>query len=812
MRLLSIRLHPFAGIEDQRYDFKDGQNVLQGPNEAGKSTVFQAVMHGLLTTTFLTKTKIESVMGSYFPAVGGDVIRVDMDITDEKGKIVGIQKIWKKGTRNGRASLKLTDGTEITDGEDVQKRIDALLPVSSATLRTIMFGNQSGLHRTIKNMERTDKVRKELGDLLRKNLMETGGVSVDRFKELLNQKYEDYFNRWDREQQYPNNNRGIKNPYKVGTGLIVDAFYKMEQFRVDLDETLQFEDELDAVNEQLTKIINQEEEKEKIFGRLNPLKEGIRQRQLKEQKLEVQKEKRGRLLEVSKKWPVYENKIESLEPALETKQEELEKLRQEQAQAQNKQKAEQLKTRIGKIGQLSDNVEDAQKEIDGAKQVEQNDLEALRKLQSQIKQFQAKIEAAKLTVKIESETDRALLYAEAGQDEQKLQTGSDKSLDKIAEGGFTLQTDCLKIKVFSGEGDLEQTIDHLKTIKSELSDYLENLEVETIQDADSFGQLLQKKRNDLDQAQKAYQNELDEQDLEELKEQLDAFGDLSEVRSTEDISDDIGETKAAIKQIEREDQEAKSKIEEWTEKYGSSDKVILELGDTSKSVKDLNSDLEELPSLPEGYKSSEEFIREVDQLAQAIGELKDKIYEKKQERTGLEAKIPDTSSEELQKLLEDAELEFERIKSQAETLARVREKAFDLIKSLDSETYKGLEISFIKWMEMMLGQRFSTIDMDDDMPSAFKAKDAAALPFDLLSHGTKDTVALAWRFALCEKFFSEATGFVILDDPMVDIDPERRKDVVKAINGFSRQFQTIVLTCHPEHAEELGGEPEIVDI
>ena len=68
---------------------------------------------------------------------------------------------------------------------------------------------------------------------------------------------------------------------------------------------------------------------------------------------------------------------------------------------------------------------------------------------------------------------------------------------------------------------------------------------------------------------------------------------------------------------------------------------------------------------------------------------------------------------------------------------------------------------------------------------------------------TKDTVALAWRFALREKFLTGSTGFLILDDPMVDIDPDRRKAVIKTINRFAEAYQMIVMTCQPEHAEEL---------
>ena len=43
MILREISLVPFGGLSDTNLEFQDGLNVIQGPNEAGKSTVFNAI-------------------------------------------------------------------------------------------------------------------------------------------------------------------------------------------------------------------------------------------------------------------------------------------------------------------------------------------------------------------------------------------------------------------------------------------------------------------------------------------------------------------------------------------------------------------------------------------------------------------------------------------------------------------------------------------------------------------------------------------------------------------------------------------------
>ena len=812
MKLTSVRLHPFAGIRERTYDFNNGLNVILGPNEAGKSTVFQAILNGLLTTTSLTAAKLESEMGRYFPATGGDVIRVDIALQNHEDKPIRIQKTWKKGNRQGSASLHLPDGTELTDEDDVQRRIESLLPVSPATMRTILLADQSGLYRTIQEMKQEDSVRRELGDLLRRNLMETGGMSVDRFRELLDQKYDDYFKRWDRDQQYPENNRGIRNPYRSGLGKILGAFYQKEQLRIDLEEAQQFDLKLDAVNESLTTLTTEKEEKQQEFERLNPLKEGIRQKQLKEQQLEATKEKRNRLLDISKKWPVFEDRIAHLEPQKKRREEAFTRLQKELREAQNQQKVSVLKEKLEKLNKLSSKVADAQKELDEAHKIEETDLKQLRSLQSEITRLNTQIEAAKLTVKITSESDRQVDYEEAGKKNESVNLRAGQTTEKTASGGFNLRSDGLEVQVFSGEGDLESIIKESKRKVDELETELKKLNIKNVQEAESLAALYQQKKQILHQVQNIYESELGDQKIEELKKELGLYGNPNDVRAISEINEDLISAGTELNRLSEQASDAEKQLNEWKKQYESVDDVLLELADLTKAIKDLQKALSELPELPEEFETPEEFIEHVDTLDQEIRALDRKISEVKWEKTGLEANVPDISSEELQTMLQDAEARFEQINHEAETLARVRDKSFALLDSVDTETYKGLETSFAKWLHAMVGNRFTSVELDQEIPVQFKTDDNRPLTFELLSHGTKDVVSLAWRFALTEHFLQEQSGFLILDDPMVDMDPKRRKAVVKAIREFSTDTQVLVMTCHPDHAAELAVDEEVIAI
>ena len=50
------------------------------------------------------------------------------------------------------------------------------------------------------------------------------------------------------------------------------------------------------------------------------------------------------------------------------------------------------------------------------------------------------------------------------------------------------------------------------------------------------------------------------------------------------------------------------------------------------------------------------------------------------------------------------------------------------------------------------------------------------------------------------------SGFIVLDDPLVNLDPERQEMAAKCLREIAEEKQVIVLTCHPSHAALLQGD------
>ena len=83
--------------------------------------------------------------------------------------------------------------------------------------------------------------------------------------------------------------------------------------------------------------------------------------------------------------------------------------------------------------------------------------------------------------------------------------------------------------------------------------------------------------------------------------------------------------------------------------------------------------------------------------------------------------------------------------------------------------------------------------------------DGNVIETDLLSTGTLDVLGLALRLSIANYFLKDNEAFLVMDDPLVDMDYNRQSNAADLLNEYSKSKQLIVFTCHPNHADLLGG-------
>lgn len=84
------------------------------------------------------------------------------------------------------------------------------------------------------------------------------------------------------------------------------------------------------------------------------------------------------------------------------------------------------------------------------------------------------------------------------------------------------------------------------------------------------------------------------------------------------------------------------------------------------------------------------------------------------------------------------------------------------------------------------------------------AADGTTRPVNEMSRGTREQLYLAMRFALMDEFASRQEPMpVIMDDVLVNFDPERAQAACAAIRDLSERHQVLFLTCHPQTVEQF---------
>jgi len=107
--------------------------------------------------------------------------------------------------------------------------------------------------------------------------------------------------------------------------------------------------------------------------------------------------------------------------------------------------------------------------------------------------------------------------------------------------------------------------------------------------------------------------------------------------------------------------------------------------------------------------------------------------------------------------------------------------------------------------------RYQRIDLDEessDLESVVVVdRDGGRLTPEQLSTGTQQQLYLALRLALVDEFSRRTEPLpLIMDDCLVNFDPERRAAVAELLAARFADGQCLLFTCHPETAELLAGQ------
>jgi len=806
MIISRITLSPFAGIPRLDLNFTDGLNVLLGANETGKSTVFHALYNVMFTEAKLTPGRFKKLMNRFLPVGGGDTISVELHFKHKNAD----HFLKRKWGPSAEAELKLPDGNIISDEATIAEYLGAYLNASEGTYRAVLMTKQSSLTTTLEALknEHTDTV-KSLGDILKTAVLETDGVSIETFRDLIETQFNDYFNHWDPGKNYPDSGRGIEKPWKKQVGHILQAYYDKESVRVDFEKAFQIEEAIDRANQNIAETKKETDDIERYVTANKKAAGDAQERKI----LLAQIENVGKDLEEFKKtnrdWPIRENTLQDLKKKLPDLEKNVEGLKNKKIQAEQVEKNRKNVEKYKTVSARKKIVDDAEKKLKSEQVLTEKDLGEIDDAFRQLNLLKTELEAGKLSVNFEAKKSVIVSVTKdlEAPREESLKPGESQSFE--AGGRLRLDHPDWKMEVTTGEGDFADLVQKIEAADKSLDKLFKKHNVRSIEEAKDIHRTYESCRQALKTAQDNLKTDLGDTNFEELESSIQNVAELQDTEPIADVIEKLVTSQTQLEQMKTDLTQQQKVLDAYKEKYKDPDSLFMTTADAMQKEKELNKKLDALSPMPDGVENVDLFIKEYKHKQEELNRLNQDLKKLEIERAGIHP--PDQSSEELQEQLDELNERFEIVLRKGKAIQRVKQVADELSGHLDQQAFLGLKNDIESFISNMTNHRYKEIKIDESLPTGFVRGDGNIVEIDLLSTGTLDVLGLALRLSMANYFLNKQEAFLVMDDPFVDMDPGRQSNAANLLKEYSKTKQLIIFTCHPTHADLMGGNRVMIE-
>ena len=801
MILRELKLAPFAGLIDLQVVFQGGLNVVLGPNEAGKSTLVHALKMALFMPTQYDKKVYDQKIRPFLPLSGGDTVEVELTFS-VKGEPYRLKRSW--GSRK-ESRLNLPRGDFLADPLKVQEKLQELLALKEGTYQNVLIAYQAGLSQTLESLKNDQAATHDLASILRKGILETDGVSIEKLGQEIESQHKEYFSRWDPVLKGPEGNRGIDHPYVKEVGRILAAYYEKERLRRSLNQSLEYERRMDELNRKILLLTEEIASLKKFIDTNRSIVEDARKRHV----LEIQKkalhDEEKRLREISQKWPALEQEVKGRRETLEGLKERQKQLDQEYHQAEACELNKQRLDKFIRAGKKKQELDEAREGLAGMKVIRDEEYQRLEKAHQELDRLKTSLKAGKISLVLAPEKAMELKVAKDLEEEALYRPAPGRPLEVSAGGQIRIRHADWHLKVKSGEMDFEKLNKSFGKRTGDYQDLLRNLGISDFSEGKKAHDEYKKQSGLVESLNKQLKEILEGEVYEELEALSRSTDQPRSARSLKDIAGERGELKGKITQAESEIGSNTRQLAEWAKTYKSQEALLDLLLEKRAGLKERERDLQNLKPLPEAVKDPEGFIKEFEEKQETLKKRENDLSNLRIERAGLEGKAPEETREEIEVQWKEAERCFGQALVEAEAILEIQNSFQEIKSAMDSQTLDPWLKELKRVVLPLTADRYRLIVMKEKGPGKVIRADGLEIPAEVLSQGTKVGLGLALRLSMARYFLRDLDGFLLLDDPLVDLDEERQRAASQVIQGFSKEKQVILFTCHPDHAGLLGG-------
>jgi exonuclease SbcC len=803
--LTAIRPYPFAGLADRRVAFDPGLNVLLGPNEAGKSTLVSALLLALFQRTRTSKREIEGTIARFLPAGRGDTIQVELRFSC-RGEPFELQKSWG-GTRSCRLSQ---GGAALTDDAAVTARLEELLGLRRGTVENVLVAPQAALPSTLRRFASDRAATEELAQLLRRALFETDGVSIERLGAAIAERRRRIFSRWDSRAGRPEGGRGVENPWKRDVGELLAAWYARERLRAQLEAALEHEAALDRLNGQVAALAETVARLECEVAEDADSYAGARERRTLLAELEALGARYDALTRANQAWPVLEKEQTDRQQEITELGASITALEEELARCQAYEESRLLRAQHEKAREKQRELVREEQELAALGPLEPRRLAELEEQRRVTAEAEGAMAAGKIRLRFTPREETPLkVQADLG-DPAELVAAAGAPLDLEAEGRIQIDGAAWQLQVQTGELDLGALQERHRAATARIAALLDAMGLRDLAEAAAREAAVARQEAVTARLQNQLEGILGDHDFDALAAEAATLERDPPPRSTAEVAQELADVRSRLRAAEGALEEGDEQLAAWRAEHGSQEGLLDALLDVRARQAEKEQARATLPALPAGVEDSERFVEAFEARQRALERAREELSAAKLERAELDA--PERTREEVEEALQEAEAAFERAAATGRALTRIQERFEAIRAELDADTMAPWLRDLEAVIAPLTGGRYRSVSLDPASGGGAGRADEVALPSALLSQGTRSCLGLALRLTMARRFLEDRRGFLVLDDPLVDMDPRRQQAAAELIRGFAAARQVIVTTCHPSHAELLGGHRVELDL
>lgn len=811
MKIKEISTEQFGGIRNKSVSLGDGINVIYGKNESGKSTLVNVLSRTLFQDTSRSdKSFKDTFLPSKTGALAGDnidgtvVIEIPSDIgsgdgdakkTLKAGKYT-LKKKWRK--KGASQSLDMPSGS-IEDPDDVKKVMDSILGFGEGVYTELLLSPQKDAADNLKKLFEKDKgkglkiettdalssapVGKDtgeaadgLGSAVTEAFSTSGSMPYDAFEQSVTAKITAIMGsgeRWNVDKREPNK-KANSEQYQQGFGDIGRAYLAREEAKEALDKYLMLENSLEAA------CLEYEKHDNACVAAQNDIDEFS----MYADRLRIKKELEGLERELGQ--------LEADKSDWKKASEELDKAL--------KLKGELDRHAFEDIKELRRKWEDKQAELEKKTCPEDGEIKAVSEADTEIKELENSLRGINICAKFNKlpEGHTPIIRSKLTGNELDITAPITEAVVVEIPGIMEMELSSADAKISPDEANAK-----IAEKKEQRSAILGKHGVDSVKGLYELKDAYNSLAREVSVCKNDYERALNGRDYDELAAET---GSTRELRDKSAVLAEIGEL-CQSKDITVFIEINKESIRRFTDKHTD----LKELDDKIDNAK---TTLENKRGFAGTDGETPEKYRGVDDIDVYLkGSAARKTEADKNREDALKRKMTAEADlrnfktahpDDLNDVLENCERVFNELDEELKNWINILKVFKELRKEETNAPLKSLANKFKDNLALISDKKVTSELADQEkLALSIASGDNDIDRFIKLSEGTKETVYLAFRLAVLDHLFPDGGGFIVLDDPLNDMDPERVKRSCELIKECAKRHQIIMLTCREDYSKLL---------